>query len=51
MDALGHKADVKGRVKESVGGMKDAVVDKAQSAVATVTGAAPGTDDVARGAR
>jgi hypothetical protein len=51
MDALGHKADIKGRLKESVGGTKDAVVEKAQSAVGAVAGAIPGTDDVSRGAR
>lgn len=59
--ALGHKADVKGRVKESVAEKKDslvsrvsagkdAVVGKADSLVSTVTGVVPDKSQVAGGA-
>lgn len=62
MSALGHKADVKSRVKESVsskkdslvGGFsssKDAVVGKADSLVSSVTGVVPDKAQVAEGAR
>jgi gas vesicle protein len=62
MGALGHKADVKGRMTESVakkknalfsavGSGKDAVVGAADRAVSTVTGVVPDTDQVADGAR
>jgi hypothetical protein len=62
MSALGHKADVKSRVKESVsrkkdslvGGVssgKDAVVGKADSIVSTVTGVVPDTGQMVEGAR
>lgn len=51
IEALGHKADVKGRVKESIGSAKDSVVDSTRSAVSKVTGAAPDMDGVKRGAR
>ena len=62
MSALGHKADVKSRVKESVsrkkdslvGGVssgKDAVVGKADSIVSNVTGVVPDTGQMVEGAR
>jgi hypothetical protein len=62
MSALGHKADVKSRVKGSVsrkkdslvGGVssgKDAVVGKADSIVSTVTGVVPDTGQMVEGAR
>jgi hypothetical protein len=62
MSALGHKADVKSRVKESVSGKKDslvggvssgkdAVVGKADSIVSTVTGVVPDTGQMVGGAR
>ena len=62
MSALGHKADVKSRVKESVSGKKDslvggvssgkdAVVAKADSIVSTVTGVVPDTGQMVEGAR
>ena len=62
MSALGHKADVKTRVKESVSGKKDslvggvssgkdAVVGKADSIVSTVTGVVPDTGQMVEGAR
>jgi hypothetical protein len=62
MSALGHKANVKSRVKESVarkkdalvGGVssgKDAVVGKADSLVSSVTGVVPDKGQVVEGAR
>ena len=62
MSALGHKANVKSRVKESVARKKDAlvggvssgkntVVGKADSLVSAVTGAAPDKGEVVEGAR
>ena len=62
MSALGHKADVKSRVKESVSGKKDslvgrvssgkdAVVGRADSLVSTVTGVVPDKGQMAEGAR
>jgi hypothetical protein len=62
MSALGHKADVKSRVKESVSGKKDslvgglssgkdAVVGKADSVVSTVTGVVPDKGEMVEGAR
>ena len=44
VEAIGYKADVKSRVKESVADKKDAVVSR-------VTGAVPDGDQVKRGAR
>ena len=44
VEALGYKADVKTRMKESISDKKDAVVSR-------VTGAVPDTDGVKRGAR
>jgi len=51
VDALGYKADVKSRVRDSISEKKDAVTDKAGSLVSSVTGAVPGKSDVAHGAR
>jgi gas vesicle protein len=62
MSALGHKADVKSRVKESVSDKKDsvvgrvsagkdAVVGKADSLVSSMTGVVPGKGEVVDGAR
>jgi len=62
MGALGHKADVKGRMKESISDKKDslvgtvssgkdAVVGKADSLVGAVTGVVPDKSQVAGGAR
>ena len=62
MGALGHKADVKGRMSESVsrkknaifgavGSGKDAIVGGADRVVSTITGAVPDTHQVAEGAR
>ena len=51
MEALGRKADVKGRIKGSMTDAKDAVTDRARSVVSTVTDAAPDTQDVKQGAR
>lgn len=48
--ALGHKADVKTRVKESISDKKDAVVGKADSLVSKVTGAVPDAGQVQHGA-
>lgn len=61
MQALGHKADVPSRVRESVSGKKDAVTSaisnatsavagKADSVVSAVTGAAPDKEAVKSGA-
>ena len=62
MGALGHKADVKSRVKDSVSEKKDsivgrvssgkdAVVGTADSLVGTITGAVPDKNQVTHGAR
>lgn len=62
MSALGHKVNVKSRVKESVAGKKDAlvggvssgkdaVVGKADSLVSSVTGVVPDKGEVVEGAR
>jgi gas vesicle protein len=62
VEAIGYKADVKGRVKESVAdkkdsvvgklsSAKDAVVGKADSAVSTVGGAVPDGEQLKTGAR
>jgi DNA segregation ATPase FtsK/SpoIIIE-like protein len=62
MSALGHKANVKSRVKESVSEKKDsivgrvssgkdAVVGKADSLVSTMTGVVPDKGEVVEGAR
>ena len=44
VEAIGYKADVKSRVKESI-------VDKKDAAISKVTGAMPDTDGVSRGAK
>lgn len=62
VEALGHKADVKSRVKESISdkkdavvgtiaGGKDAVVSSADSLVSKVTGAVPDAGQVKEGAQ
>ena len=48
--ALGHKADVKTRVKDSISDKKDAVVGKADSLVSKVTGAVPDSGQLKHGA-
>ena len=50
VEALGHKADVKTRVKDSITDTKDAVVEKADSLVHKVTGAVPDGSDIKEGA-
>ena len=55
VDAIGYKADVKGRVKESLGEKKDAAVSKvtgaADAVVSTLGGTVPDGESVKRGAR
>jgi len=51
MNALGHKADVKSRVKESVSGKKDSLLGKADSLVSTMTGTVPAKGQMVQGAR
>jgi ElaB/YqjD/DUF883 family membrane-anchored ribosome-binding protein len=51
MEALGRKADVKGRIKGSVTDAKDAVADRARSVMSTVTDVAPDTENLKHGAR
>jgi hypothetical protein len=51
MEALGRKADVKGRIKGSVTDAKDAVTDRARAVVSTVTDAAPDGENLKHGAR
>lgn len=50
VDALGYKADVKSRVKDSISDKKDAVVDKAGSIMGSVTGVVPDGDQLKEGA-
>jgi hypothetical protein len=50
VDALGYKADVKARVKDSIGDKKDAVLDKAGSIVSSVTGVVPDGEQLKDGA-
>jgi len=50
VEALGHKADVKTRVKDSITEKKDAVVEKADSLVHKVSGAVPDGSEVKQGA-
>jgi len=47
--ALGQKADVKTRVKDSISDKKDAVVGKADSLVSKVTGVVPDTGQLKHG--
>jgi hypothetical protein len=51
VEALGQKADVKSRVKDSIAEKKDAVVGTADSLVSKVTGAVPDTGQVKQGAQ
>lgn len=51
VEALGYKADVKTRVKDSIGEKKDALASGADSLVSRVTGAVPDGDQVKRGAQ
>jgi hypothetical protein len=51
VDALGYKADVKSRAKESVSGKVDSVKEKLVGAKDTATDAAPSGGDVKQGAR
>lgn len=50
MDAIGHKADVKSRAKESVTGKVDAVKEKLVGAKDSATDAAPSGEEVRQGA-
>lgn len=51
VDALAYKADVKGRVKESIADKRDRLVEQIQGTKARVGGAAPDADQVKEGAR
>jgi hypothetical protein len=51
VDALGHKADVKGRAKESVTGKVDAMKEKVVGAKDGAMDATPSTGEVRQGAR
>jgi hypothetical protein len=51
VEALGYKADVKSRVKDTIVEKKDAVVGGADSLVSRVTGAVPDGEQVKSGAR
>ncbi len=51
VDALGYKADVPSRAKESIGGKLDALKSKVTGVGSQVSDAAPGTDDVKQSAR
>ncbi len=51
VEALGHKADVKTRVKDSISDTKDTVVEKADTLVHKVTGAMPDGTQVKQGAQ
>jgi hypothetical protein len=51
VEAIGHRADVKARVKESVGSKKDAVVGGVDSLVSRVTGVVPDREQMKTGAR
>ena len=50
VEAIGYKADVKSRVKESVAEKKDAIVGKADSLVSRVGGIVPDGEQVKDGA-
>jgi hypothetical protein len=50
VEAIGYKADVKSRVKESVGEKKDAIVGKADSLVSRVGGIVPASEQMKDGA-
>jgi ElaB/YqjD/DUF883 family membrane-anchored ribosome-binding protein len=51
IDALGHKADVKTRTKENIGGKVDTVKQRLGIATGKVGDATPDGDDVKQGAR
>jgi ElaB/YqjD/DUF883 family membrane-anchored ribosome-binding protein len=51
IDALGHKADVKTRTKENIGGKVDTVKERLGMATGKVGDATPDGDDVKQGAR
>jgi ElaB/YqjD/DUF883 family membrane-anchored ribosome-binding protein len=51
VDALGHKADVKGRAKESVTGKVDAMKEKVVGAKDGALDATPSSGEVRQGAR
>jgi hypothetical protein len=51
VEAIGYKADVKSRVKESIVERKDAVVSGADSLVSRMTGSMPDREQVKSGAR
>jgi hypothetical protein len=51
VDALGHKADVKGRAKESVTGKVDAMKEKVVGAKDGAMDATPSTGEMRQGAR
>jgi hypothetical protein len=51
VEAIGHRADVKARVKASVGSKKDAVVGGVDSLVSRVTGVVPDREQMKTGAR
>ena len=51
VEAIGYKADVKTRMKESISDKKDAVVGKADAVVSRVSGAVPDREQVKGGAQ
>lgn len=51
IDALGHKADVKTRTKENIGGKVDTVKERLGMATNKVSDATPGGEDVKQSAR
>jgi hypothetical protein len=51
VEAIGYKADVKSRVKDSIVDKKDAVVGGADALVSRVSGAVPDREQVRSGAR
>jgi ElaB/YqjD/DUF883 family membrane-anchored ribosome-binding protein len=51
IDALGHKADVKTRTKENIGGKVDTVKERLGMATGKVSDATPDGEDVKQGAR
>jgi hypothetical protein len=51
VEAIGYKADVKSRAKDTIVEKKDAVVDGADALVSRVTGAVPDGEQVKSGAR
>jgi hypothetical protein len=51
VEAIGHRADVKTRIKESVNSKKDAVVGGVDSVVSRVTGIVPDGEEMKTGAR